>query len=217
MQKLEMPLRAVIAFAGLAALWIGCDLASKPLHTGGPMNVAVNPLGVPLVVLGVAGVALAPTRQWVLFWLLAALMALATAGTNFWHYLPIEDGAFQSMRAGVPDPDSWPAPAFLYALAFAPVGIALAALIPGTRRVIPLLLASAAAAVGAAFGLAGFASALLRSANATGLVIGATAASASVALVAVRGGHPSGRAIAGQAVLLAALCFVLWFAYTEPV
>ena len=206
-------LRLIVALAGLVTVWIGCDLTSKPIDIGGPMNTSFNPLGVPLVAVGVLGAALAPARGWVLVWLLVACVTLATAGTNFWYYLPIEDGAFQSLRTGMPDTDPWPAPAFLYALAFAPAGVAYAALLPGARHIVPLLLASAGAAASAAFGLQAFANALLQSGAELGLVIGTVAASAAVALVALRGGHPAGRAIAGQAIVLAVLCPALWIAY----
>ncbi|RYI04291.1 MAG: hypothetical protein EON48_15415, partial [Acetobacteraceae bacterium] len=136
-----MLLRLLAALAGLLALWVGCDLTNRPLHSGGPMNIALNPVGMPLVVLGVVGVALAPVRGWVAVWPLTALLALVTAGPNLWEGIPIGDGAFQSLRAGVPDPGSWPASAYLHALALAPVGVALAALLPGPQRVAPLLLA----------------------------------------------------------------------------
>ncbi|MDU7519921.1 MAG: hypothetical protein E7K72_00775 [Roseomonas mucosa] len=209
-------LRLVAASLGLLALWVGCDLASAPLHMGGPMNLSYNlPLGVPLVVLGVAVVALAPGRARVAVWPLAALLSLATAGANLWHGIPVEDGAFQSLRAGVPSPSTWPAPAFLHAVALAPVGVALAALLPGAWRAGPLLLASAAATIGSGLGLEAFADALPRHGTGAWSVAGAVIAAGLLALLAMRGGHPAGRAVAGQAAVLAALCWVLWAEYTR--
>lgn len=212
-----MLFRLIAVLGGLVALWTGCGLASRPISMGGPMNLSFNlPLGVPLVVLGTIGVALAPARRWGLVWPLAALLSLATAGVNIWTHIPVEDGAFQSLRAGVPDPDTWPAPAFLCALAFAPVGVAVAALLPGPRNAAPLLLASAVAAAGASLGLEVFANALLRYGTGAALIVGTVAASAVIALITARHGHPGGRAVAGQAVVLGALCLVLWVEYTRP-
>jgi len=208
-------LRLLAAVTGLLALWVGCDLTNRPLHMGGPMNLALNPFGIPLVVLGVVGVALSPARGWGVIWPLAAILALATAGANFLDGIPIEDGAFQAMRAGVPDPDRWPAPAYFHALALAPVGVALAALLPGPRRVAPLLLVSAVAAVASSFGLAAFADALLRYDTGAGLAFAATTAVGLLILITAWGDRQAGRAFVGQAVVLAALCLVLWIEYTR--
>ncbi len=207
--------RLVAAVAGLLALWLGCDLANAPLQLGGPMNLSFNlPVGVALVALGVVGVAVAPDWAWVLAWPLAGGLALATAGVNLWHGIPVEDGAFEAMRAGVPDPDTWPAPAFLDAVAFAPAGVALGALLPGPRRIIPLLIASAVATVGSGLGLEAFTDALLRYATGAMLVTGAVAVCSLLAVIAARGGRPAGRAIAGQAIVLAVLILVVWVEYT---
>lgn len=207
--------RLAAALAGLLALWLGCDLANAPLQLGGPMNLSFNlPVGVPLVALGTVGVALAPERAWILVWPLTAVLAFATAGVNLWHGIPIEDGAFQSMRAGVPDPDTWPAPAFLHAVALAPAGVALAALLPGPRCIIPLLLGSAGAVVGSGLGLEAFVDALLRDGHRAGLVAGAIAACSLLAIITARDGHPAGRAIAGQAIVLAVVILVVWVEYT---
>ncbi len=203
-------LRSLAALAGLLALWVGCSVTNAPLHLGGPMNLSYNlPLGVPLVALGTAGVALAPRRAWPLAWPLAAVVALATAGANLWEHPPINDGAFQSLRTGVRDPDRAPADPFLHPLALAPVGIALAALLPGPRRTAPLLLAAAAAALAAGVALEWFEDALLAGDTAARAVILAVPA-ALLGLAAVRGGHPVGRAVAGQATVLLALCLLLW-------
>ena len=171
-------------------------------------------LGIPLVVFGTIGVSVAPRRWWGLMWPSAALVALVTAGVNFWHYMPIEDGAFQSLRAGVPDPYNWPAAPFLHALALAPVGLALAAFLPGPGQVAPLLLASAAAVVSSGVGLEIFADSMLRDGVGAGLVTCVVLASASLVLFAMRGGHPVQRAITGQAAVLAALCLVLWLEWS---
>jgi hypothetical protein len=44
------------------------------------MNLALNPFGIPLVALGVAGVALAPVRGWVVVWPLAAILGTRYTG-----------------------------------------------------------------------------------------------------------------------------------------
>lgn len=211
-----MLLRLLTALTALLALCVGCDLTNMPLHMDGPMNLAFNPFGIPLVVLGVAGVALVPAGGWTVIWPLAAILALATAGVNFWEGIPIEDGAFQVMRAGVPDPDRWPAPAYFHALALAPVGTAVAALLPGPRRVASLLLATVVAVFGSGFGLQAFADTLARYDTGAGLVFATVTALGLLALITAWGGRPAGRAIAGQAVVLAALCLVLWIEYTRP-
>ena len=208
-------LRLAAALAGLLALWQGCDLANAPLQMGGPMNLSFNvPVGVPLVVLGVVGVALAPDRAWFVAWPLAGLLAIATAGVNLWHGIPVEDGGFQALRAGVPDPDTTSAPAFLHALALAPAGIALGALLPGPRRIVPLLVASGAAVVGSGLGLQAFADALLLDGTGAWLVTGAVASCSLIAAVAAWGGHPAGRAVTGQATVLAVLILIIWVEYT---
>ena len=208
-------LRIVAALAGLLALWLGCDLTNRPLNMGGPMNLAFNPLGIPLLALGILGMALAPACAWVVVWSLAAVLTIAIAGANLWVGIPIEDGAFQSLRAGVPDPVSWPAPAYLHALAFAPVGVAVAALLPGSRRVAPLVLGSAVAAVGSSFGLAAFADAMLFHHIAPGPVLGAVVACVLLVGIAARDGRAAGKAFAGQAAVLTALCLVLWIEYAR--
>jgi hypothetical protein len=134
---------------------------------------------------------------------------------NLWEGIPIEDGAFQAMHAGVPDPHPWPALAYLHAVAFAPVGTALAALLPGPRRIAPLLLASAVAVVGFGFGLETFADTLPHYDTGAGLVFGTVTASGLLALITAWGGRLAGRAIARQAVVLAVLCLVLWIKYTR--
>ena len=209
--------RTLAALGGLLLLRVGCDLTSAPLHIGGPMNLAFNPFGVPLVALGVAGVTLVPVRGWTIAWPLAALLALGTAGVTFWQHVPIEDGAFQSLRAGVPDPDPWPAPAFLYALALAPVGVALAALLPGPRRIVPLLLASAAGAVASGLLLEAFSGALLREGTGAALVALGVPAAALLTLAMRRAAHPATRAVAGQSAVLLGLCALLWIAWHSVV
>lgn len=67
----------LVALAGLLALWVGCDLTNRPLDVGGSMNFALNPFGMPLVVLGTAGVALAPGP-----WLGRGLAARGASGAH---------------------------------------------------------------------------------------------------------------------------------------
>ena len=210
-------MRTLAALGGLFALWVGCDLTSAPLHVGGPMNLALNPLGVPLVALGLVGVALVPARGWIVAWPLAALLALGTAGVNFWAHVPIEDGAFQSLRAGVPDPDPWPAPAFLYAVALSPVGVALAALLPGPRRAVPLVLASVVGAVASGFLLEAFSGALLRGGAGAALAALGMAATALLVLATRRDAHPVTRGAAGQGAVLLGLSALLWVAWRSVV
>ena len=203
---------------GLLALWAGCHLTNAPLPVGGPMGFAFQrPLGASVVTLGVLGVALSPPRAWRLAWLLAAFLTLASAGPNLWHYPPIEDGAFQSLRAGVPDPDRWPASAFLHAVAFAPVGVALGSLVPGPPRAAPLLLTSALAVIGSGLGLDAFAEALSHDGVRAWFITLCVPASALLVLAAARSHHSAGWAVAGQAVVLIALCAVIWLEWSRVV
>jgi len=204
-------LRSLAALAGLYALWLGCDLTNAPLRLGGPMNLALNPLGVPLVALGLVGVALIPARGQKVAWLLTALVALGTAGVNLRQHVPFEDGAFQALRAGVPDPDTWPAPAFFHAVALAPVGVALTALLPGPRRTAPLLLASAVGAAGSGFLLEAFSDAMLSTGQGATLIAIGIPLSALLALTMARAASPALRAFAGQAAVLLGLCLLLCF------
>lgn len=202
--------RLFAALAGLLLLWAGCSLTNAPVRLGGPMNLSFNaPLGIPLVALGVAVVAFAPPQAWRPVWLLAAALALATAGANFWRFVPIEDGAFQALRSGMPDPDRSPAAPFLHVVALSPVGVALAALLPGPRHVAPLLLASTAAVPVAGLALEHFEVAQVASY--------AIPAAASLALATARGGNPAGRAVAGQAAVLLVLCLLLWLEWGRVV
>lgn len=207
-------LRVMAAFAGLAALWVGCDVASMPVDFGGPMNPLYNVVGLPLIALGVIAVAMAPVVLWIVVWPLAALVAYVATGENFWTYLPIRDGAYQSIRSGAPDPMEWPAPAFLYMLSFSPIGVAAAALSPGPKKVVALIVSSGAAAIAAGFAYESFGNALLSSDYGYRVFIIAT--SAIIALVTVWFVPPVGPAIAAQALLLSALCTILWFAFSPP-
>ncbi|TPG55864.1 hypothetical protein EAH89_13040 [Roseomonas nepalensis] len=211
MGEAKSVLRLLAALAGLFALWLGCDLTNTPLLLGGPMNLALNPLGVPLLAFGLVGVALTPARGWVVVWPLAAVLAFATAGVNIWRHVPFEDGAFQSLQAGVPDPDTWPAPAFLHALALALVGVALAALLPGPQRAAPLLLASAMGAVGSGLLLLeAFSDAMLGTGPSATLVAIGVPAAALLALTRARAARPALRGLAGQGGVLLGLCIFLW-------
>lgn len=203
-------LRTLAGLGGLLALRVGCGLANAPLPLGGPMGVSFDaPLGVVMIACGVAVMAFAPARVWRAGWLLAAVAALASAGPNFWHSLPIEDGAFQSLRAGVADPVCWPAPAFLHVFAFAPAGVAIGAVLPGARHPVMLTVASAAAAVVGGLALGNVSDAMPGSAAGTAILVGAAAAATLLVPAAVRSCHPVLRAVAGQAVVLTVLCLVL--------
>ncbi|WP_458098034.1 hypothetical protein [Roseomonas sp. WA12] len=205
----KLVVRLLAALAGLFALWFGCDLTNTPLLLGGPMNPALNPLGVPLLAFGLVGVALTPACGWVVVWPLAAVLASATAGVNIWRHVPFEDGAFQSLKAGVPDPVTRPAPAFLHTLALAPVGVALAAL-HGPQRAAPLLLASAVGAVGSGLLLEAFSDAMLGTGPSATLVAIGVPAAALLALTMARAARPALRGLAGQGGVLLGLCIFLW-------
>ncbi len=136
------------------------------------------------------------------------IAALATAGTSFCAAVPIGDGAFQSPRSRVPNPDNWPAVPFLHALALSPVDASLAALLPGPRRADPLLLASAA--VGSGLGLQMFADALLGGGNVPRLCLRARHPRGRPRPLLRIARQSGGRAVIGQAAVLLASCLVLW-------
>jgi hypothetical protein len=72
------------------------------------------------------------------------------------------------------------------------------------------------AVVGSGFGLEAFADTLPQYDTGAGLVFGTLTASGLLALITAWGGRLVGWAIAGQAVVLAVLCLVLWIDYTRP-
>ena len=211
-------LRSAAALAGLLAVWTGCGLVNVPLHLGGPMNLSFSgPVGVPLVALGILGVALAPERVRHLALVLSAVLAVAAAGPNFWHDIPINDGAFQSLRSGVPSPDTWPASPFLHAVAFAPAGAALAAVRAGPQRMLPLAWWSVLATVASGIGLETFAGALTGDGPAAALVVPGVPVAALFALSGAFGRRAAPRAAAGQAAVLLVLCGLLWVEYRTAV
>lgn len=182
------------------------------------MNLSFSgPVGVPLVALGILGAALAPERVRYLAQVLSALLAVVAAGPNFWSDIPIEDGALQSLRSGVPNPDTWPASPFLHAVAFAPAGVALAAVRPAPQRMLPLAWWSILATAASGTALEVFASALMGDGPGGALITPGVPIAALLTLPGALGRRAAPRAAAGQAAVLLVLCGLLWIEYRTAV
>ncbi|MBR0655491.1 hypothetical protein [Plastoroseomonas arctica] len=197
------PLKSVLALlGGVATLSLAAGMLTVPRESGGPMNLhLVDLFGAMLLGPGVALMLAVPPAWWQWAWPLAGLATILGAGPNFWRFPPMEADLF-ALHAGVSDPSQWPQQAGWHVMAFAPVGLALAAARrPPLGRA--LLLGGTALAV--AVSVMGFGWFAYQEAGWVVAIPAAILAALSMRPLA----GPALRVAGGQAAVLLALCLAL--------